>query len=248
MEPREGEWLDPIVACVGRCALNLVLVDGVPASGKSTLARQLERRLITAGREVLLVENDWFIHPDIRDPWALARGLGLALSGRSVEAVESALLERFLDGLRLGRFMDGLGAAAPELEAGRRVELCLEGAWWNLALPRQWSPLRRELGPGAVVLIEGTLSRAVYHGRFPVHLSVLVDVPAETARARFLTRNRVAETRRNLAFSALAWVSPAFRIAAEMIGRDAHLYDFRVELGSFGAPRVFGRTVEHAKT
>lgn len=230
--------LDTIAARLGDRALSVVLIDGVPACGKSSLSVALERRLRGAGRDVVVVENDWFMAPTIRSPRQIMLGLGLALSGRPVEEVERGLLDRFLDGDRLTSFQDELERAAARLAAGESATLNPRGAYWNLARAPEWTPRSFPLRPGAVVVIEGTLSRAVYLRRFPEALCVFVEVPLPDARERFLRRNRTPASQRNLAFSMLAWFGPAYRLAADMIGRDRHTCHLRVDLSDLNAPRL----------
>lgn len=227
-----------------RCgaALNLVLIDGIPAGGKSSLAAALARGLEARGREVATVENDWFIAAAIRSPLAVAGGLARALALGSAAAVEARLLERFLDQGRLSRFQEELRAASARLGETEEVVLHPEGAFWNLRQPRPWAlePAARglRLRRGAVLLIEGTLTAATYGPRFPDLTRVLVRVPPEVARQRFLARNRDEKRRRNAAFSALALNAAAFRIASEMLERRATDYHFEVDLASLEAPRL----------
>jgi hypothetical protein len=216
--------------------LCLVLVDGVPGCGKSSLAMALRERLTLVGQCAAVIENDWFIAPTIRDPRRLAGGMALALSGRPPGEIELGLLARFLDGDRLGRFQAELEDAGATLGAGRAATLHPQGAHWNLAHAPAWAGRSFELRPGAVVIVEGTLTRAAYLGRFPEALCVVVVAPLPEARQRFLLRNRRPAARRNLAFSTLAWVGPAYRLAAELIERDHHPCHLRVDLSDLSAP------------
>jgi len=235
-------------SCTG--PLNLVLIDGVPASGKSSLALELRRHLIDRGRPCEVVANDWFIDRAIRSPAAIALGLLIALTPIGVDRAERALLARFLDGDRLGHFYKELGRARTTLRSDAAVTIQPRGAFWNLRHPPAWEATEAAHGltltPGAVVLIEGTLTRAVYLDRFPDARTIFVHVPAEVARRRFLARNRKPDAQRNLAFTALALNGLAFRLAARMLGRYRAAYDLEVDLTHFHAPamreRLDGRT------
>ena len=222
----------------GALGPSILLIDGIPASGKSSLAAALREHLRAEGRTVEVVENDWFIAPSIRSPWQIARGLLLATSGRPVAEVERALLDTFLDGDRLGALQADLARAAAHLERGESVEILPQGAHHNLARPRPWDGRSLHLRPGAVVIVEGTLCRAAWLGRFPAAFCVFVEVPIPDARLRFLRRNAAPPTRRNRAFSLLARVGPAYRLSAEMIGRDRHAVHLRVDLSDLDAPRL----------
>lgn len=158
------------------------------------------------------------------------------MSGRRTEEVERELLARFLDAQRLGHFQNSLLEAEKALAAGQSVSLAPQGAHWNLAQAPAWKERQDSLEPGTVLIIEGTLSRAVYLPLFPKALCLFVEVPLPEARRRFLRRNQQPETRRNLAFSLLAWFGPAYRLAGEMLGRErCHL---RVEAEDWAAPRL----------
>lgn len=218
--------------------LSLVLIDGIPACGKSSLASALRERLQRDGHDAVVVENDWFIDTSIRSPLQIARGLLFALSGQPVDVVERALLDRFLDNQRLGRFQDELGQAGRVLAAGESATLAPSGAHWNLAHAPAWDPRSFELRPGGVVIIEGTLSRATYLERFPDALCVFVEAPVPVARARFLRRNAAPVSRRNFAFTLLARFGPAYRLAADMVGRDRHPCHIRVDLSELSAPSL----------
>lgn len=58
--------LQEIASFIPRDPLNLVLIDGVPACGKSSLAEALKRQLFAEGRKAVVVENDWFMDARIR--------------------------------------------------------------------------------------------------------------------------------------------------------------------------------------
>lgn len=221
--------------------LQLVLLDGIPASGKSSLARALAERLRLAGRDAQVVENDWFIDRSIRNPVAIARGLALGVAAQSIDGLEAELLRRFLDWGRLGRFQDELERAAKLLSEGHPATLRPEGAHWNLARAPAWEPRSLALRPGGVLIVEGTLSRACYLGRFPEALSVFVEAPVPIARLRFLRRNAAPDTRRNEAFSLIARFGPAYSIAATMLGRDRHPWQLRVDLSDPAVPRLTAR-------
>jgi hypothetical protein len=228
--------LQELAAQIPTAPLNLVLIDGVPACGKSSLAAALQQHLLASGRNAVVVGNDWFMDARIRKSGEILRGLALGMSGRPVEEVERELLARFLDGQRLRHFQESLLQAEKALADGKRVSLSPQGAHWNLARAPAWNERHYSLEPGTVVIVEGTLSRAVYLPLFPQALCVFVEVPLAEARQRFLRRNQQPDTRRNLAFSLLAWAGPAYRLAAEMIGRDrCHL---RVDGGDWAAPRL----------
>ena len=231
---------------LGRAApgLALLLIDGVSACGKSTLSHGLSATLSAAGRQVAVVENDWFLGPQIRSPRAILGGLRLALSGAPATSVEAELTRRFLDQRRLGAFVQSLREARARLGEGRSAAVELQVAWWNLALPRPAPALRWDLHPGDVLIIEGTLSRAVYAPHFPDHTSLFVELPHPVARRRFIERDRDPFTRRNLAFSMLARVGPAYRLAAELVGRHAEACDLRVDLHDLDAPLLKGQSGE----
>lgn len=223
-----------------RCGgtLDVVVMDGIPATGKSSLAEALAGHLRDLGRDVVCIENDWFIDRSIRSPAAIARGFALALSGLGQGDLEQRLLSRFLDQRRLGAFQAALDRARADLADTGESVLRPEGAYWNLHDPRPWHDDPAAAGftvrPGTIVLIEGTLTAATHVARFPDLVSILVRVPPSVARQRFVERNKDPRRRRNLAFSALALTTMPFRIAGELIERRA--YDIEVDLTSWSAP------------
>lgn len=231
-----------------RCSgpLSIAVIDGIPAGGKSSLTESIREQLVDElGRPAVTVENDWFIARSIRSPLAVVWGLGMALTGGSLDDVERRLLDRFLDDERLGAFQDELEKARRALRETHEVVLKPEGAFWNLHEPRPWSSVSAadglSLPRGGIVLIEGTLTAATYAPRFPELTRVLVQVPPEVARSRFINRNQDPTRRRNRAFSALALTDKPFEIASDMLNRHRDEYDFEVDLEDFDGPRFRAR-------
>ena len=242
---RHDEVLDQLaIALDRRCGplFNLVLIDGIPASGKSSLSHGLEARLADKGRQTSVIENDWFIARGIRNPLSIALGLALALSPVGIDRIERKLLERFLDGERLAHLHRDLKAARSALREGRPAIIRPEGAFWNLRHPPAWSSVEAAEGltlqPGGVLLIEGTLTRATWQPHFPDLTSIFVHVPVPVARHRFLERNQHRHKRRNRAFTALARNELAFRLAADMLGRNRAEYDFEIDLRALEHPII----------
>ncbi len=246
---RYEDLLDQLaVALDQRCtqALNIVLIDGIPASGKSSLSRGLAERLRARGRGSCVVENDWFIARNIRNPISIVLGLLMAVSPAGIGVVERRLLDHFLDRRRLGAFQHDLSQAITRLEREPSASLRPQGAFWNLRHPPDWRGTEAARGltlsRGDIVLIEGTLTRATYLLAFPGLTSLLVHVPVPVARARFMARNRDRRTRRNRAFTALARNEIAFRLAARMLYRNRGAYDFELDFADLTKPVLRSRT------
>ena len=222
--------------------LNLVVVDGIPGGGKSSLTAQLAAQLELLGRPAVTIENDWFIARSIRNPFSIALGLGFALSSASPARVERSLLSSFLDQSRVAAFKRELQRAGHQLEHTEAVTLRPHGAFWNLHTPPPWTSVEASNGlvlhRGGLVLIEGTLTTAVYRPEFPDLASIYVNVPPAIARARFLDRNRTKQRRRNRAFTALARSALAFRLAADLITRDQTAFDYEVDLTHLDSPTL----------
>ncbi len=156
----------------------IVAVDGSSASGKSTMARALRRRLESMGRDVLVIEVDWWLKPrSVREQeYARIFESGELFTREETEHLDLDGLTKFIE--ELDRFRNG---------AEKEKIIKLEGIY-NRKNGRRDGRLAGKISRNTVVILEGHYSM---RGELQasVDFSILVNATEENAVNRKIARS-----------------------------------------------------------
>lgn len=215
----------------------ILLIEGLPGSGKSSRAEALKAVLESQGRKAVVIHSEHYLLQG-RYNKPLRAFLGLLarwIARQPNERLFNYAAHAFVDTARVERWIREIS------------NLRAEGGLFTVDPDHK---VQEDLTPGTVLIIEGTLSSHLF-GKLPGAKKLFLDVPPQTIRRQFVKRTLI-EAAGGVVYGSFKARLMAPGIAAGFFRRHSARFDFILKTHSSGAvslirPRISGTGLRPAE-